>query len=347
MNLMLNRLDPNLPDPIESRRRAAGRVVRIAYAVIVFGVIGFFVVYFGLPFVVLGGPGTVSAPRYVVSAPYTVLVTRMNVMPGATVANGEELGLVRAPQIDTLVASYMQSLAEITGRRAELRVKARVAEESLEAARAYLSTTEEAVGRVQNSPGATVTFRVDIFREHAAARKAVISHEAEAAEGAVQLAALDEFAKQLGDHLQQVERDFAGGRLLAPIAGVVSTEVAHVGQSLPAGGTIAEILDPTDIFVDWYIPNARLIDPKVGNEVFVLFGNRRIRGRIEQILPVSGVFAGTQSMMRERAYTQMARIRFDPAAQPPALSSTVRVHMHYSAISMWISDWVIRVLGVE
>ena len=91
----------------------------------------------------------------------------------------------------------------------------------------------------------------------------------------------------------------------------------HVGQSLVAGTPIAEILDPTDIFVDWYIPNARLIDPEVGNEVLVLFGNRRIPGKIAQILPVSGVYAGTQQQLlaRDRPATQIARIRFDPGAR--------------------------------
>lgn len=58
MNVTINRLDPNVPDPVESRRRAAGRFVRIAYATIVFGVLAFFVIYFGAPFVFLGGPGT-------------------------------------------------------------------------------------------------------------------------------------------------------------------------------------------------------------------------------------------------------------------------------------------------
>ena len=86
----------------------------------------------------------------------------------------------------------------------------------------------------------------------------------------------------------------AMARSLRRSRGIVSTGLAHVGQSLVAGTPIAEILDPTDIFVDWYIPNERLIDPKVGNEVFVLFGNRRISGKIAQILPVSGVYAGTQ-----------------------------------------------------
>ena len=41
MNLAINRLDPNVPDPVESRRRVAGRLVRVAYATIVFGVLAF------------------------------------------------------------------------------------------------------------------------------------------------------------------------------------------------------------------------------------------------------------------------------------------------------------------
>ena len=49
MDVTINRLDPNVPDPVESRRRAAGRLVRFVYATIVFGVLGFFVVYFGAP----------------------------------------------------------------------------------------------------------------------------------------------------------------------------------------------------------------------------------------------------------------------------------------------------------
>jgi HlyD family secretion protein len=55
MNVTIDRLNPNVPDPVESRRRAAGRFVRFAYAVIVFGVLGFFIVYFGAPFVYLSG----------------------------------------------------------------------------------------------------------------------------------------------------------------------------------------------------------------------------------------------------------------------------------------------------
>ena len=61
MDVQINRLDPNVPDPVESRRRAAGRFVRIAYTTIVFGLIAFFVMYFGSPLVFLSGPGVVAA----------------------------------------------------------------------------------------------------------------------------------------------------------------------------------------------------------------------------------------------------------------------------------------------
>jgi len=347
MDVTINRLDPTVPDPVESRRRAAGRLVRIAYATVVFGVLAFFVIYFGAPFVFLGGPGIVTSPRHVVSLPYTVEVSRMNLVPGATVKAGQDIAEVLSPEQDSIVATYMRALADVAVRTAELRIKARVAEESLEAARSYLHVTEEAVERIEAMTAATVTFRMEVLRERAVARKTVVSQEAEVAESAIQLASLDKFIQQLQGRLDEVERHFDRGRVLAPVDGIVSTGLAYVGQSLVAGTPIAEIFDPTDIYVDWYVPNERLIDPKVGNEVLVLFGRRRIRGHIEQILPVSDIYRGTQQLLsRDRPATQIARIRFDADATPPPVNATVTVHMHYSGFSARLADLMSRVFGL-
>ena len=160
MNVVLHRLDPNVPDPVESRRSAAGRVVRIAYATIVFGVLAFFAIYFGAPLVFLGGPGTVSAPPYIVSLPYTVQVSKIDLAPGATVKAGQEIALVISPEQDSIVATYMRALADVAGRTAELRIKARVAQESLEAVRSYMRVTEEAVEHIDTMSSATVPFRI-------------------------------------------------------------------------------------------------------------------------------------------------------------------------------------------
>ena len=161
--------------------------------------------------------------------------------------------------------------------------------------------TEEAAKRIEGSPAASTTYRIEIFRERALALKSVVTHEAELAEATTQLASLDEFSRKIRERVDDVERHFGRGRVVAPIAGIISTTLAHAGQSLVAGTAIAEILDPTDVFVDWYIPNVRLGEPEVGNDVLVLFGNRRISGKIAEILPVSDVYAGTHLRLTRSA----------------------------------------------
>ncbi|MBR0707714.1 HlyD family secretion protein [Bradyrhizobium liaoningense] len=348
MNVAINRLDPNVPDPVESRRSAAGRLVRLTYATAVFGVLAFLVVYFGAPLVYLSGPGTVSSPPHVVSLPYLVQVAEVMVTPGTTVKAGDRIAQIRSPERDNIVATYMRALADIASRRSELRIRARVAQETLEAAKAYRTLTEDAVDQIEASSAASLAFRLELLRERGLARKSVISQEAEIAESISQLADLDDFGQQLRDHLDDVERNFAGGQVLAPVAGIVSTNLANVGQSLVAGTAIAEILDPTDIFVDWYIPNARLVEPRVGNQVLVVFGNRRIAGTIAEILPVSVVYAaGRQPLTRERTAAQIARIRFVADAAPPPLNSTVSVHMYYTNLASRFAAALVRLLGLQ
>lgn len=135
MNLQLRRLDPNVPDPVESRRTSSGRIVRFVYALGVTLVLGFFVFRFAAPLIFLSGPGIVSAPREIVSAPYIVQVQRVDVTPGATVQAGTPIALVRSPQVSETLANLTRALAEVTTREAELRVKARLARDSLESAR--------------------------------------------------------------------------------------------------------------------------------------------------------------------------------------------------------------------
>ena len=334
MNIALNRLDPNLPDPVESRRRAAGRMVRGAYTAIVFGVLAFIVIYFGRPFVYLAGPGVVASPPVVVSLPYTVQVKQMMVLRGAMVNAGDEIASVWSPQLDDTVATYMRALAEVNARSAELRIKARAASESLEASRSYLRVTEEATSHLDTSTTASLTFRIEMLRERALAQKTVVAQEAEVAEASVQLASLDEFGGQLREHLDGLERNFDGGRIVAPIAGVVSNAPAIKGQTVVAGTPIAEILSPNDVFVIWYVPNERFRDPEVGRKVSVVFGRRRLEGTITEILPLSDTYGGTQSsVVRDPIATQIARVRLSPNVVPPALKSTVYVKMYYTDLA--------------
>src|SRR5262249_39714320 len=48
--------------------------------------------------------------------PYTVQVNRMNLVAGATVKAGDEIADVLSPEQDSIVATYMRALADISGR---------------------------------------------------------------------------------------------------------------------------------------------------------------------------------------------------------------------------------------
>jgi multidrug resistance efflux pump len=348
MLVPLNRLDPNLPDPVESRRRAASRLVRAIYAAVVFGILGFFIVYFGAPLVYLGGPGVVTSPLVVVSLPYVVQVKQMHVTGGSEVKAGDEIGRVWSPQQDAVLANFMQSMAEVTVRSAELRIKARVARDTLEVVRSYLRVTEEAVARLEASTVASTIFRIQAYREHATARKTIVAQEVELAETSAQLARLDELDRQVREHIQEIKRSFADGRVVAPINGIISTGPARAGQSLVAGSPVAEILDPRDVFVRWYIPNTRFADPEVGHEVRVVFGRLRLRGTIADVLPVSGVYGGaSHALNRESSTGQIAVIRLAAGVEAPALNSTVQVRMYYSNSIGWLVSFLARTIGLD
>jgi len=345
MNIVIERLNPDVPDPVESRRRAAGRLVRTTYAAAVFGVLAFFVIYFGAPLVFLSGPGTVASSRQVISLPYVVQVINMTVKQGAIVKAGDQLGQVRSPEHESLVATYMRSIADIAGRRAELRIKGRVAQETLEAARNYLRLTEETMSRIKQSDYASLNFQIEILRQRALAQKAVVSQEAEIAESITQLSDLDEISQQLRTRVEEAEHAFADGRIFAPIDGIVSVNPARTGQSLTAGTPIAEILDPKDVYVIWYIPNERLVEPRNGENVMVLFGNRRIPGTIVDILPVSSVHDQQPLLAGARASSQIARVRFDRGEDPPALNASVKVHMFYTDVAAYVAAAFANVLS--
>ena len=351
MNIQVHRLDPHVPDPVESRRSRAGRFVRFIYALGVLGVVGFFVVRFGAPAVLLSGPGIVSAPREIVSLPYIVQVQRMDVVPGTKVRPGTPIALVRSPQVSETVSNFTRALADVTSREAELRVKARVAKDSLNSAGTRLRMADDTQRRLETSAGqesATLIYRAEVYRERAVAVQNVVALEAEAEEASAQLLRLAETRQQIQAQLDRTQKEFDDGRVLSPVAGIVAARPARAGETVVAGSSIAEIFQAGEIYIDWYIPDFRLVDPQPGHRVFVVLGKSRVPGTIGEILPISDIFeARRSSILREPQTGQVARIRLDPGVQPPALNSTVQVHMYYTDLADRIARAVIHFLNLD
>ncbi|MBB4038759.1 multidrug efflux pump subunit AcrA (membrane-fusion protein) [Microvirga flocculans] len=351
MNVQIHRLDPHVPDPVESRRSPAGRMVRLIYALGVLGVVGFFVVRFVAPAVLLSGPGIVSAPREIVSLPYVVQIQRMEAEPGAKVEPGTPIALVRSPQISEIVSNLMRALADVTSREAELRVKARVARDSLESARTRLRMADDTQRRLETAAGqesASLVYRAEVYRERALAVQNVVALEAEAEEASAQLMKLAETRQQIQAQLDRTQKEFDGGRVVSPVAGIVAARPARAGETVVAGSSIAEIFQSGETYVDWYIPDFRFFDPQPGHKVFVVQGRFRASGIIAEILPISDTIeSGRGSILRDPQTGQVARIRLDPGVQGPALNASVHVHMYYTDIADRIAGAVIRLFRLE
>lgn len=350
MNIQMHRLDPNVPDPVESRRSYAGRIVRIIYATALLGVLGFFIVRFGAPLVVLSGPGLVSAPRELVSLPYIVQVHHMEVTPGAKVQAGAPVALVGSPQVDETLSNFARALADLTSQEAAMRVKARVAQDTIDTARSRLRVADDSLSRLESSPSVEslgLTYRAEVYRERAQAQQNVAALEAEAAEASTQLVQLSQTRRQIQVQMDRIQKQFDGGRVFSPVAGIVSTHLARDGETVVAGMSIAEIFQEGDVYIDWYIPNFRFIDPQPGYDVFVVLGKTRARGIINEILPLSDTFRGQQTSMLTGPPTgQVARIRLEPGAPVPALNSTVQVHMYYLSLADRIAQLVVSLFGL-
>jgi len=350
MNREIHRLDTNVPDPVESRRAGAGKIVRLIYGALVFGILGFFVIRFGAPLVLLNGPGVVTAQLSAISAPYLVQVKQMAVQPGAKVGAGTLIAMVSSPQVDQTSSDLLRALAEVTGSEVELRVKARVARDSIEAARARSRMADDTLQRLEKTDNENygLIYRTDVYREHAQAVQSQLALEAEFDEATAQLARLETVRQEIRGQYDAVKTQFDDGRILAPAGGIIAARTSHAGETVVAGSSIAEIFLDGDTFVDWYIPNFRLIDPRPGQRVFVVYGRTRLPGTISEILPISDQLESRRSsILREPSAGQIGRIRFDPGVVPPTLNATVHVHMFYSEFTDRIAWALVRLFNLN
>ncbi len=53
----------------------------------------------------------------------------------------------------------------------------------------------------------------------------------------------------------------------APVAGVVADVLARPGETIPAGGPVASLLPPENIFVRFFVPETRLVEVHIGDKV--------------------------------------------------------------------------------
>lgn len=319
-----------LPDPVTTRRVRAGRGVRSIYGLLV-ALLALAVLWIAVkPYIYTATPGTVTAPRYVISTPYVSRVTEVYVEPGARVWEGQRVATVRSPEIYALKASLVTGLADQTNVQAELKIRLSVAQGSLPSARQRVERSRQNLDRMGRlSCPASSNFCSDIFREHALATGVVAQLEAEVQELRTQIDEVTKARKDIADLNDTVARAYADGHQISWVTGIVGPRIVQPGQSVSAGDAILTVYDDRKRQIEWVLDGARIRQPQVGDRVYVMDGSHALRGRVSEVLGIADLAARSQSLFEAPMTGQVVHVKLDDGEPYPPLLSTVEVRYNY------------------
>ncbi len=317
-------------DPVTGRRAMGGAFIRFVYGTGVLALVGYLAWSAGRSVLFLEGPGDVMAPKYIASTPYLSQVVHMNVSPGITVQADDVLAFTTSPQVERERTENLRLQLEQADREGELNIRLRVAAATLSATKDRLAATEQALARLDGGTSVSTAFRLDLFRERSEALLLNARAEAEIQEIRSQLERIHVHATTLREQLDRLERSFAKGVIVSPVAGVVGFDIAHDGQVISPGQRIAEVYEVGASYIDWHVPSFRLYSPAQGDIVFIYEGKRIRTGYVWEILRLADAgHAQSGSLLRPPKHRQVARVKTLDEADPPPLHTEVTVRLNY------------------
>lgn len=323
---------PPLPgaDPVQARRSRGGAIVRFLYGAGVIALIAYLLWAGGRSLLFLEGPGYVSAPKYVASTPYLSQVTHMNVSPGVEVEAGDIVAFTTSPQVERERTELLRLQLEQANREGELRIRLRIASATLAASKERLRFADESTARTDGSHSVSTSFKLELLRERSNAILLNAQAEAEAQEIRLELDRSRTHMAEMQERIERLDRDFAKGVVTSPVAGIVGLAIAHDGQVVSPGQTIAEIFDVGASYIDWHVPSFRVLSPATGDIVFIYQGRRFVRGYVWEILHLAEADRSqNESLLRPARVKQVVRVKTLRENEDLPLHAEVTVRMNY------------------
>ena len=332
-------------DPVERRRSRSGAFIRFVYAAGVLALAGYLAWAGGRSLVFLEGPGYVEAPKYLASTPYLSRITHMNVTSGVHVEIGDVLAFSTSPQVERERTELLRLELDQANREGELKIRLRVASATLAASQERLRFADEIFAKADHHPTVSTSYRIDVFKERSEALLLNSQAEAEVQEIRLQLDRIKTHTDEMRRRLDQLDKDFAGGVVVSPVAGIVGLGIAHDGQVISPGQPIAEIYDVSESYIDWHVPSFRLFFPALGDVVFIYQGRSFVPGYVWEILNLADTDRSqNESLLRSPQVKQVVRVKTLHHEATLPLHAEVVVRMNYfhwlDAVLKRIEGWL-------
>jgi multidrug efflux pump subunit AcrA (membrane-fusion protein) len=296
-------------------------------AVIAFGVWMFDVFLGGN--VYLRAEGLVLGQPAVVAAEYNVTVHEMLVKEGDRVTVGQVVAQISSHQVAEARARLSSEAAARAARLGDMEVRMEVVAATLAAAEHREAVALESKNQLDESykkgllPALTRT----------AAAEQAYQGQKDAEALRAEKRALSEQMKMLTVATEQADLALSNlldlydqGRLHAPIAGTVSTVLAHRGAVVRAGDALLELVGDHRFVIAW-VPVGRWYQLEVGENVSIDTGAGALPGRITRIDTVASALPREfQKAFSPTERLQLIWIEFAPDVTPPPYFTKVRIY---------------------
>jgi multidrug resistance efflux pump len=328
----------------------SGSLVRFFYAVALTGLATFFLYYFAQGFAFFEGPGIVTADASSISIPQIVHIKTVRISPGMRVQKGEEVAVVYSPEVNAEISRLLISNAGLLQQRAQLKSKLGVANSVADIARVRSTAAKNAERRVLSSkPEALNTaYKLEVLREAATASQSESQLSVEKEIALVELESLENANAALKHQLSVARTEYNDGKVISPMAGVVGPRVAHPGDTLVPGQSIAEVYDETQSYIRWLMPYTKFRRPKVNDGVYVLFGNNYLKGYISEVSVITDLMdAKRTNVLREPEQGQIVKIKLENGSEVLPVGAQVTIRMFYFSILDTLNQFVARLIGLK
>lgn len=280
----------------------------------------------------LKSEGMVIAPSATISTEYPATVRDIGVREGDRVSAGQRIAGLSSQQVSESVARLTSELARLRAQEAQLRIQGErnASLLGLASERSQLaSETRERYETLQRRGILPMDKRMAALDSEY--RSLLESGALQAETDAIrqQLTRLAPAIDKAEAALDNLDRLYGTGDVVAPIDGIVGRRNVEAGAVITPGEVMLEIYG-NGSYVLAYLPTGTLYSVSTGDSVIVEWGVRSAAGRIAAIEPVAMALPKEfQTAFKPVARNQLLRIEFDDAADRdklPPLFAKVDIH---------------------
>ncbi len=270
-----------------------------------------------LPDFVAQSNGRLTLERFDVAALYGGRVAEVLVNEGDDVAAGAALAQLSSDTTSSRLAEAQAGVAqaeaaEKQAREALARADAQIAAQQQQQKVAQMEWDHAAKLQSEDLVSSAETQRRKSQRDGAAAGvKAAQAAKAEAAAGVAQARAAVERARAQVKAAESADGDM---RITTPKAGRVEYRLVEAGSVIAAGSKVVSLLDPSDVSMNIFLPNAEMSRLKVGDEARIALDGT------DMVLPAEICFIATDAQFTPKAVetkSERAKLMFKVKLQVP------------------------------